>query len=107
MIEVILFDLGGVLVRLTGVPTMLEWTPGDLTETELWEKWLRSEAVRSFESGRIKPQQFAERVIEEFALRVTAEKFITAFGTWIDGLFEGVDERLQRLLGRHKKGSYG
>jgi putative hydrolase of the HAD superfamily len=97
VIEVILFDLGGVLVRLTGVPTMLEWTPGDLTETELWEKWLRSEAVRSFESGRIEPQQFAERVIEEFALRVTAEKFITAFGTWIDGLFDGVDELLLRL----------
>ena len=97
MIKVILFDLGGVLVKLTGVPTMLEWTPGDLTEPELWEIWLRSEAVRSFESGRIEPQQFAERVIKEFALSVTAEKFITAFGTWTDGLYDGVDELLLRL----------
>ena len=97
MIKVILFDLGGVLVRLTGVPTMLEWSQGDLTEPNLWETWLRSEAVRSFESGRIEPQKFAERVIEEFSLSVTAEKFISAFETWVDGLFDGVDELLLRL----------
>ena len=97
MIEVILFDLGGVLVRLTGVPTMLEWTPGDLTEKELWEKWLRSKAVRLFESGRIEPETFAKTVITEFGLDVSPSVFITAFETWANGLFDGVEDLLNRL----------
>jgi HAD superfamily hydrolase (TIGR01509 family) len=102
MIEVILFDLGGVLVRLTGVPTMLEWTPGDLTEPELWEKWLRSEAVRSFESGTIDHQQFAATIIEEFRLSVSGDEFIAAFETWTDGLFDGVEELLNSLRSHYR-----
>jgi putative hydrolase of the HAD superfamily len=103
--DVILFDLGGVLVRLTGVPTMLEWTPENLTEGELWEKWLRSEAVRSFESGQIDPEAFAGSIIEEFRLTVSKTVFITAFETWIDGLFDGVEELLNGLRGRYRLAS--
>lgn len=102
MTEVILFDLGGVLVRLTGVPTMLEWTPGNLSERELWEKWLRSEAVRAFESGSICGGDFAETVIKEFDLTVSASEFIGAFETWIDGLFEGVEDLLNDLRDRYR-----
>ena len=102
MTEVILFDLGGVLVRLTGVPTMIEWTPGDLTEPELWEKWLRSEAVRGFESGRIDTREFAHTIIEEFNLNISPAAFLAAFGTWIDGLFDGVEELLSDLRPKYR-----
>ena len=68
---------------------MLEWTPDDLTEEGLWERWLESEAVRAFESGRIGPDQFAKQTINEFELTVSEEQFLDAFVTWVDGLFEG------------------
>jgi glucose-1-phosphatase len=100
--EVILFDLGGVLVRLTGVPTMLEWTPGNLTEPQLWEKWLHSDAVRNFESGRIGPDAFSETVIREFELSVPPAQFLDAFVTWIDGLFDGVEALLAELQPRFR-----
>ena len=76
---------------------MLEWTPDDLTEEGLWERWLESEAVRAFESGRIGPDQFAKQTIDEFELTVSEEQFLDAFVTWIDGLFDGVEDLLARL----------
>src|SRR4029453_12402902 len=52
-IEVILFDLGGVLIELAGVEKMIEWSPGIETVEELWRRWLHSDAVRRFETGAI------------------------------------------------------
>lgn len=46
-IELVIFDLGGVLIKLTGVPRMLEWTQGQLSERKMWEQWLHSPAVRA------------------------------------------------------------
>jgi|TARA_B100001971_G_C17857299_1_gene366511 hypothetical protein len=34
-IEVLLFDLGGVLIELSGVPTMLDWA-GESSEEAIW-----------------------------------------------------------------------
>ena len=90
------------MVRLTGVPTMLAWTPGNLTEPELWEKWLHSEAVRAFESGTIDSDAFADHVVEEFDLSISPSEFITAFETWADSLFDGVEDLLDSLRGSYR-----
>ncbi len=76
---------------------MLEWMSGEMTEPELWEKWLHSDAVRAFESGQVDPGAFAERTIAEFGLTVPPTIFLAAFETWIDGLFDGVEELLDDL----------
>ena len=76
---------------------MIEWTPGNLTEEALWAKWLHSDAVRAFESGEIDPDTFAQSTIDEFELRVSSSEFLSAFETWIDGLFDGVDDLIAEL----------
>lgn len=81
---------------------MLAWTPGDLTESELWEKWLHSEAVRAFESGTIDSDAFADHVIDEFDLSISPSEFITAFETWADSLFDGVEDLLDSLRGSYR-----
>jgi hypothetical protein len=53
LFEVILFDLGGVLIELSGISTMLAWIGPTMTIEELWRRWLTSPGVRLFESGRI------------------------------------------------------
>ena len=97
MIEIILFDLGGVLVELTGVPIMLQWTHNKYDVEALWENWLHSPAVRAFETGGSTPDQFAADIIAEMGLPVTKHEFIHRFIHWPRGLFPGVVELLDKL----------
>jgi len=97
MFKVILFDLGGVLVELTGVPIMLQWTKHKYDVEALWEKWLHSPAVRSFETGRSTPDQFAEDIINEMDLPVATHEFIERFIHWPRGLLPGVPQLLEGL----------
>ncbi len=100
-LEVILFDLGGVLVELAGVPTMLAWLNHGLSAEELWRRWLLSPAVRRFEQGQGTAQEFAHGVINEFALPVTAEEFLVEFTAWPRGLYAGVIPLLRLLQPTH------
>ena len=61
-IDAIVFDIGGVLVELSGVAQMLEWCGGTLGEEELWRRWLSSPGVRRFESGQSNAAEFARAV---------------------------------------------
>jgi glucose-1-phosphatase len=96
-IQVLLFDVGGVLVELSGVETMLEWLGGRITADEMWRMWLRSEPVRQFETGQIDAQEFAAGVISEFGLPVEPQPFLDAFVAWPTGLYPGTLEMLARI----------
>lgn len=89
-IDVIMFDLGGVLVELAGVPTMLRWLDHTLGVEDLWRRWLLSPAVRRFERGQGTAEAFAHAVIHEFALPVSAEVFLGEFTGWPRNLYPGV-----------------
>jgi glucose-1-phosphatase len=103
-IEVILFDLGGVLVELAGVPKMLEWSDATSAD-ELWRRWLQSEVVRGFESGTINKNEFAAGVVREFGLRVGPAEFIEAFRVWPRALFPGARELLAELAPNYRLAS--
>jgi len=60
-INVVLFDVGGVLVEPSGVATMLTWMDNRVSAEELWEMWLTSPTVRSFETGKLSAEEFAIR----------------------------------------------
>ena len=96
-IQVLLFDVGGVLVELSGVETMLEWLGRRVTADELWRMWLRSEPVRKFETGQIDAHEFAAGVTSEFALPIEPQQFLDAFIGWPTGLYPGTLEMLARI----------
>lgn len=100
-IDVVLFDLGGVLIELAGVGKMLEWAPDLGSTDELWRRWLHSEAVRRFETGRIGREEFAAALVGEFALPVSHGEFIDAFTWWPRSLFPGAHELLSRMRDRY------
>ncbi|WP_027856297.1 HAD family hydrolase [Marinobacterium jannaschii] len=96
-IEVVLFDLGGVLIELQGQPVKNEWLRHPEDHERNWARWLRSPAAQAFERGESGPDAFAEAVIAEMDLTVDADTFIEHFTWWPKGLFPGTLALLEQL----------
>ncbi len=95
--SVLLFDVGGVLVQLSGVDTMLGWMGENATSDEMWHMWLHSKPVRDFETGRIGAEEFAVAVTAEFRLPVNPQQFLASFAGWVTGLYPGTLEMLAQI----------
>jgi putative hydrolase of the HAD superfamily len=76
---------------------MLEWTAGRWSVAELWRRWLESEAVRAFESGRMEPEPFARAMVVEFELPVTPGQYLREFTYWPSHPFPGAARLLESL----------
>jgi len=103
--DVILFDLGGVLIELAGVDTMLAWSPGADGHEGLWRRWLASPTVRRYESGGSSRDEFAADMVREFALPVPPTAFLSAFEVWPRAVFPGAAELLADLRTQHRLAS--
>ena len=104
-IDVVLFDLGGVLVELAGVEKMLEWSRDVATTDELWRRWLHSDAVRRFETGRIGRDEFARAIIAEFGVPVPEDEFLAAFTWWPRAVLPGAHALVAAMRRRFRVAS--
>ena len=95
--DVIVFDLGGVLIELAGVDRMLELCNHAFSADELWARWLTSAGVRQFETGHTSPDAFGAAMLEEFGLSIAAAQFLEEFTAWPKGVFPGSFELLEQL----------
>ena len=93
-IDVILFDLGGVLVELGASPLPDDATP-DQPFTAV--DWFRSDAAIEFEKGRNSADSFARSMIAELGLHCSVDQLTEHFTRWPKGLFPGARELLQEL----------
>jgi glucose-1-phosphatase len=80
-VDLVLFDLGGVLIELAGVPAMLELT-GMESEEDLWRRWLTCRWVRRFESGGCSESEFAVGMVADWQLELSPAAFLEAFQAW-------------------------
>ena len=90
-VELVLFDLGGVLIELAGVRPMLELT-GINSEEDLWRRWLSCRWVRRFESGACSEAEFAAGVVADWQLELSPAAFLEAFRSWPVGPLPGAAE---------------
>jgi glucose-1-phosphatase len=95
-IDVVLFDLGGVLIEFGGVAPMKELA-GIESDDELWRRWLTCRWVRSFERGECSAEDFAAGVVDDWALSVPPEAFLEAFREWPRGPLPGADALVQSV----------
>ena len=98
--KAVLFDLGGVLVELSGVQRLQEMAGNLHTTDELWERWLTAETVRAFESGRMTPQAFSQAAVAELRLSVPPAQFLAEFMEWVRGPYPGAAELVQAVARR-------
>ncbi|MBX2825335.1 MAG: HAD-IA family hydrolase [Gammaproteobacteria bacterium] len=98
--DILLFDLGGVLIQLSGQPIRNEWIKGSHTAEQSWKNWLQSDVARAFETGEIDAQTFAERLVQEMSLNISPEMFLAHFTAWPRGLFPGATQLLEALAGK-------
>lgn len=87
----VLFDLGGVLVRLRAVGPMAQLV-GSSSDAEFWSRWLASRWVRAFERGRCTGKEFAAGIAAEWGVTASPDAFLAAFGSWPEGLYGGAEE---------------
>ena len=102
LVTTILFDIGGVLVQLNGLPFRPEWLSGKNKGKEVMPFWINSPIVKDFESGRINKDEFADQFISEVCLDVSRQEFLQYLLYWPEQLFQGVPEMLERLRGKYR-----
>jgi HAD superfamily hydrolase (TIGR01509 family) len=95
--EVLLFDLGGVLVENVMFDELPSLLPERLENEELRRRWLLSPAVQAFERGGITADDFAAAFAAEWRLEVSAAQFLENFASWPRGPYPGALELLDHL----------
>jgi HAD superfamily hydrolase (TIGR01509 family) len=95
--DVLLFDLGGVLMDFAGFEELGDLIPGSPRRSEVRDRWIHSTSVQQFERGEITPQRFAEGVIEELRIDLTPPEFLVRFVDWAQGPYPGAIALLDRL----------
>jgi len=103
--DVLLFDLGGVLIDFAGFDELSRLLPDSPGRAEIRSRWINSEAVQSFERGHIDPDEFAQRIIAEYRLHLSVEGFIEQFVEWARGPYPGAVEVLHQVRQTHRVAS--
>jgi glucose-1-phosphatase len=102
-LRVILFDLGGVLVQLDGVATLLELLEHRMSADDIWRLWASSPSVRAFETGKLAPAEFAAAVLGELAVELEPQRFLESFVGWPNALYPGALDLLASIPRRYQR----
>jgi glucose-1-phosphatase len=97
--EIVLFDLGGVLVEYRGVSQMGKFA-GITDPEELWERWLSCKWVRSFEAGRCSELAFAAGVVDDWELGMSPGAYLEEFRSWPTWVLPGADDLVGEVKSR-------
>jgi putative hydrolase of the HAD superfamily len=96
-IEVLLFDLGGVLVEFSGVRDVAPLLLVAASESEIRARWNSCPHTEAFGLGRLSRQEFAECFVRDWGIRLAPEQFLPEFRSWSRCLLPGATELLDSL----------
>jgi putative hydrolase of the HAD superfamily len=100
--EVLLFDLGGVLVEWEGVESLAALSGGRLDVEASRRFWLHSPWVSKHDVGLCPVEAFADGVIAELGLALTREAFLAVYPGWVKDAYPGAPALLEQLKGRYR-----
>jgi glucose-1-phosphatase len=100
--EVLLFDLGGVLVEFSGVRDLAVLLQGRLSETEIMEQMSHYLPTEQFGLGKLSSREFGERFVKDWNIELSPEDFLREFQSWSKRLLPGAVELLTLLRPRFR-----
>jgi putative hydrolase of the HAD superfamily len=100
--EVLLFDLGNVLVEFSGIRDLKPLLRVPRSESEILQRWIACQTTKAFETGQITEAEFVERFTREWEVAVPPDSFLAAYRDWTRGFFPGAEALLNSLRGRFR-----
>jgi len=98
--KLILFDLGGVVVRWVGIQALSELT--GLSTAQVGEIFKRSEIGNRFERGLCSNAEFVSEFREKFALEGSDDDLIRLWNSWVQEPYDGVLDAIKTLKKTHR-----
>jgi glucose-1-phosphatase len=96
-ISAILFDIGGVLIELDGLPSLAKLLDSQQSHDEIYKNWMASPSVIGHETGKLSTDEFALEVVKDLKIDLSPEAFMANFSTWIVGTFPTTFELLDAI----------
>jgi glucose-1-phosphatase len=100
--ELLLFDLGGVLVDFSGPRDLPAFMRTPAPPAHILKRWAGCPHTTAYEGGKISAQEWAERFVHDWDLDLTPDKFLAEFCSWSKGFFPGARELLTELRLRYR-----
>ena len=93
--KVLLFDLGGVIVRWTGLDALSEMT--GMSREKVLETFAASDIFTAYEIGRCDDDSFITELISVFDLRISPARARQLWQIWVEETYTGTKEALKAL----------
>ena len=101
-VEVLIFDLGGVLVDFSAFEDLRPLLRTDMQPEQIRQRWITCPHIRDFEVGKLTPHEFAARFVDAWQVSIEADRFVSEFRCWSRGLLPGARAVLKRLRRRYR-----
>jgi len=96
-ISAVLFDVGGVLIELNGLPSIAKLLDSNQSLDDIYQNWMAAPSVIGHETGKLSTDEFANEVVKDLKLTITPAAFMENFVTWIVGPFPDTFELLDAI----------
>jgi len=98
--KIILFDLGGVVVRWVGIQALSDLT--GLSVAQVGEIFKKSEIGNQFERGLCSNQVFVTEFRNLFDLPGSDKELIMLWNSWVQDPYEGIIEAIETLKANYR-----
>ena len=93
--KALLFDLGGVILRLNPEKVLRTWSNyGNLEFEDVASRWQIGEAYKRHEIGEISFAQLTKHLCSLLGIEMTQNQWLAGWNALFDGVFEDVIDRL-------------
>jgi HAD superfamily hydrolase (TIGR01509 family) len=101
-VELLLFDLGGVLIDFSGPRELGRFLRTPATPEDILNRWTSCPHTDAFESGRLTAREWAERFVRDWDLTIEPDAFLREFRTFSRCVLPGARELLASLRPRYR-----